>query len=47
MSYHLYIRAVIFEVPENVFLDIRKLEGQDAESIVKCILATQSEFGFK
>ena len=42
----IYIRAVIFEVPENVFLDIRELEGQDAESIVKCILTTLSKFGF-
>ena len=42
-----YIRAVIFEVPGNIFLDIRELEGQDAESIVKCILATLSKFGFE
>lgn len=42
----IYIRAVIVETPENVFLDMRELEGQDAESVFKCLLTTLAEFGF-
>ncbi len=41
-----YVRAVISDTPENVFLDIRELEGQDSESVVKCLLTTSTDFGF-
>ncbi|CAB3990140.1 Hypothetical predicted protein [Paramuricea clavata] len=42
----IYTRAVIVETPENVFLDMRELEGQDAESVFKCLLTMLAEFGF-
>ncbi len=41
-----YVRAVISDTPENVFLDICELEGQDSESVVKCLLTTLTDFGF-
>ena len=46
MSYYLYTCSYLWSsCMRTFFLDIRELEGQYAESIIKCILTTRSEFG--
>ena len=42
----IYIRAVIHETPENMFLDLCELDGQDALSMRKVRLASLEKNGF-